>query len=183
MANRANNAKILKAKNRNKKKRFSIDRTLTPHVKVKSKVQGILSLNRQVRNQVAPPDPYLDVIFPPMMYTEEEILRRCTKVDGWRAANVLPRADVVKRYNEMVAEGETDRRILLTPKEMVHKKIWMHFNTTKSICFLVEIDYKREWMRRSHTYNSPFRVKEIFLHRPRTIQWQQSIPLIGVADP
>lgn len=169
--------KIRKMKTRGKKKRWSFDRTLTPHVKVKSKVQGMMSLNKQVRNQIEPADPFWEMIFPTKMYTEAEILRRCTKVEGWKAGNVVPRADVIKRYLELVAEGEREYRVRLTPPEMIYRQTWMHFNSAKDICFLVEIDYKLEYMRKSYTYNSPFRVKEVF--KKRTIQWKTPIPLVN----
>ena len=181
MVNRVLAQKVLKMNKRGRKRRFSLDR-MTEKVKTHSHVERQSTLNLGAVNQVAPVDPFWDVVFPPRIYTIEEMVKRCTKVPGWRAGNVVPRADVIKRYMELTAEAVEDHRVLLTPPEMKPiKQIWMHFNSAKDICFLIEINYKQEYMRRSYAYNSPFRVKEVF-QRPSQILWQRSFPLIDAME-
>jgi hypothetical protein len=168
MANRSIQAKILKMKRRNRKKRFSTER-----LKVHSRGPGFQALTQYSRNQIEPPDPFLEVLFPPKIYTPEEMRQHEAK-PGIRSVNDWPRAEAIRRYYEMIQEIDEDKRVIIFDATL--RKVWLYFNTAKGICFLIEFDYRLLKMKKSFSYPSPIRAKECF--QKKQIQWCEPIDMV-----
>lgn len=168
MVNRVLAQKRLKMRKRNKKSRWSKE-----IVKHHGRGPGMNAMTGGERNCIQGYDPWLDTIFPSKIYTPDELMKRASGSAGFRDGAIIPRANAIKRYLELVSAEELPKRVLIFDAPL--KKVWMHFNTVQGVSFLIEIDHRAKTLRKSGTYSSPFKAKDYFVKK-QTL-WSSPVPL------